>query len=186
MSKNKHKPKLFVFAGANGSGKSSTRESLSLGMGFGVIIDTDAIARTINPEVPESANVEAGREAIKVARDCISSGVSFCIENHIRSAKAAGYELHMFFLGVDRVEVNIERVEVRVKNGGHDIPEETIRKRYVTSIENLIKILNLIDELVIIDNSESSRSILVAKQGKVVSVDEVLPDWAQTIRTYLV
>lgn len=54
LRKNKPNPKLFVFAGANGSGKSSTRESLSAGMGFGVIIDTDAMARTLNPENPEA------------------------------------------------------------------------------------------------------------------------------------
>jgi predicted ABC-type ATPase len=166
-------------------------------MGLGVVIDTDAIARTLNPENPEQGNSAAAREAIQIAKECINQRISFCIEttlggrggalNHIRDAKKAGYEIHIFFLGLDKVEVNIERVEVRVMNGGHHIPEDTIRRRFVTSVDHLIENLNFFDELVVIDNSliNDSRTIITAKNGKVVWETKPLPEWSQRIREYL-
>lgn len=100
--------------------------------------------------------------------------------NRMREAKAAGYDIHVFFLGLDRVETIIERVEVRVKNGGHYIPDETIRTRYVTSAQHLIEHLDLIDELFVIDNSTTeSRTILIAEKGVIVSASDDLPLWAK-------
>lgn len=194
MKKTKPKPKLFVFAGANGSGKSSTRSSLSDGgMGFGVIIDTDEIARSINSGNPAHDNLAAAREAIKVAKDCLGNGISFCIEttlggrggaiNQIRDAKEKGYEIHMFYLGLDQVETNIERVAIRVENGGHHIPEDTIRTRYTTSIRHLLQIIGLLDELYVIDNSlkDDSQTILAVKSGEIIWRQDTLPDWAMPI-----
>lgn len=90
------------------------------------------------------------------------------------------------FLGLDRVETNIERVEVRVRNGGHFIPDETIRTRYVTSVKHLIEHLDLIDELFVIDNSTTeSRTILIAEKGVIVSESDDLPLWAKSIKDRL-
>lgn len=198
MKKSKPKPRLFVFAGANGSGKSSTRRSFADGgMGFGIIIDTDEIARSINSGNQNADNLTAAREAIRVANDCLEKGVSFCIEttlggrggaiNQIRAAKEKGYEIQMFYLGLDRVEANIERVAIRVKNGGHDIPEDTIRTRYVKSTQHLLQILDLLDELFVIDNSlkNDSQIVMVVKAGKIDWQSETMPDWAMPIREFL-
>lgn len=64
------KATMFVFAGNNGSGKSTVRNLLSYWTGHSVNIDSDSLARRINPEKPDKARVSAGKEAIRLAQDC--------------------------------------------------------------------------------------------------------------------
>jgi len=64
-------PIMYVFAGNNGSGKSTIRNLIVDRLGISVNIDPDALARSINPLYPESRKMSAGKEAIKLARDCI-------------------------------------------------------------------------------------------------------------------
>lgn len=132
-----NKPVMTVFAGTNGAGKSTLTKQL-VGQ-IGEVIDPDAIAKGINPENPESVSPSAGRETIKRVQECIRTGISFSIEttlsgkNAIRQmeqAKAAGFEVNLYYVGLENVEYHISRVEMRVAQGGHNIPEEDIRRRY--------------------------------------------------------
>ena len=98
-------------------------------------IDPDAIARRIDPKNPESKRVTAGKEVIISVNKYIDEGKNLSIEttlagkNAIRQiikAKSKGYEVTMFYIALRNVHQNIERVAMRVKNGGHDIPTEDI------------------------------------------------------------
>ncbi|MGE7825739.1 hypothetical protein [Paenibacillus sp. NPDC093718] len=75
---------MFVFAGNNGSGKSTIRNLIIDRIGVSVNIDPDALARRLSPELPESARVSAGKEAIKLARECLQFQRDFSIERRSR------------------------------------------------------------------------------------------------------
>ncbi|MEY8743617.1 zeta toxin family protein [Paenibacillus tundrae] len=178
------KPIMTVFAGTNGAGKSTLTKNFNDQLGQ--IIDPDAIAKVINPQHPESVSPSAGREAIKRVRECIQSGQSFSIEttlagkNAIRQmeqAKEAGFEINLYYVGLKSVEYHIERVEMRVKNGGHYITEEDIRRRYGRSIGNLPEALKLSVRSFIFDNSSKFRLIMEVEQGKVQTISKDIPLW---------
>ncbi|WP_307721993.1 hypothetical protein [Paenibacillus elgii] len=113
---------------------------------------------------PESRKVSAGKAAIKLARECIHNKRDFSVEPTLagcnvirlmRDAKANGFEISMFYVGLGDYRLNIEIAAARVKNGGHDIPVEDIIRRHDTSIPNLLSSLHLIDHLIVIDNSHT-------------------------------
>jgi predicted ABC-type ATPase len=195
MMKKPSKSVMYVFAGNNGSGKSTIRSLIMDSIGLGLVIDPDALARTIDPVNPEKVRVSAGKKAIKIVRDCIKQCHDFSIETtlaggnvirQMRDAKQAGYEINMFYVGLADVELNIQRVAARVRSGGHHIEEEDIRRRHTRSIENLLESLQMIDKLVVIDNSlEQGEVILEVTNGEAIPIAEQVPEWVQPICTYL-
>ncbi len=133
-----HNPMFFVFAGNNGSGKSTLRSLIIDKIGIDINIDPDAIARRIDPENPENKRVSAGKEVIKSVNKYIKEGKDFSIETtlagknaikQIQKAKEMGFQITMFYIALNNVNQNIERVALRVKNGGHHIPTEDIIRR---------------------------------------------------------
>ena len=139
---------LYLIAGANGSGKSTIARKLlpSEGLQF---VNPDDIARELNPAKPEKAKVAAGKEALRRIDSFFASVTSFAIETtlsgmvHIktlRRAKELGYKSTIIYVFVDSPEVCIARIAARVKNGGHYIPDEDVRRRYVRSKHNFLKV----------------------------------------------
>lgn len=184
-------PIIFIFAGNNGSGKSTIRNLMLDFLGTEINVDADAIARRLDPRHPESKNLSAGREAIKLIRECIDTKRDFSMETtlagrnailQMRLAKENGYEITMFYVGLNNVSLNIQRVANRVKNGGHNIPTENIIRRHHISIKNLIGNIELIDNLIVMDNSDiDGRTIIEAYDGKIKYQSEHLPSWAMEI-----
>ena len=139
---------LYILAGANGSGKSTISKVLLPREGV-VYINPDDIAREINPDDPVGARIEAGREAIRRIDALLDRGDSFAVEStlsgkaHVKMierAKSLGYTTTIAYAFVDSAAVCIERIAVRVKNGGHDIPPEDVLRRYGRSRENFVKV----------------------------------------------
>lgn len=186
---------MVVFAGNNGSGKSTIRNLIVDRLGISVHIDPDALARGIDPDYPDRGKVSAGKEAIKLARDCIHHKRDFSVETTlaggnairlIREAKANGFEVTMFFVGLNDVRLNIERVAARVRNGGHHIPTEDIIRRQTTSMQNLLTNLRLIDHLIVIDNSGASGEIVLQAERNALKYRvESLPMWVHNIKDQL-
>ncbi|MDT9754871.1 zeta toxin family protein [Heyndrickxia coagulans] len=184
----KHSPMFYVFAGNNGSGKSTIRNLIIDKIGIDINIDPDATARKIDPDNPESKRVTAGKEVIKSVNEYIQEGKDFSIEttlaggNVIRQmekAKAMGYKITMFYVALNNVNQNIERVAMRVKNGGHDIPTEDILRRNKTSFEHLYNYATMADDLVLIDNSlDDGEIVLEVNDGQITFEKSNLPKWA--------
>ncbi len=139
---------MYILAGANGSGKSTIAKVL-LPSEDVVYINPDDIARELNPADPVGVRIEAGRTAMRRMHGLLSKGESFAVEStlsgraHVKiieKAKALGYSTTIAYTFVDSPEVCIERIAVRVMNGGHDIPTEDVLRRYTRSKENFVNL----------------------------------------------
>ncbi len=185
-----HNKSLAIFyCGTNGAGKSTlrsfNRDSVQ------IVIDSDHIAMQINPENPRLADIEAGRKAIELFKFAIKNNISFSMEStlsgksilqRMKVAKKNFYT-RLNYVGVDDPKINIARVKARVKAGGHFIDEETIKRRYQISRENLIQAILLNDETFIYDNSSDSPKIqLVISENKTVTkLADKLPQWCEDL-----
>lgn len=138
--------KVIIIAGPNGAGKTTfALEFLPNEAGCPLFVNADLIAAGLAPFAPQSATVRAGRVMLlELARHC-SALESFAFETtlsgraylrHIRQWQAAGYRVKMIFLRLDSVDEAIARVAQRVRQGGHDIPEATIRRRFSAGYRN--------------------------------------------------
>ena len=191
MNQNSPSPTMYVFAGNNGSGKSTIRNLLIDKLGIEINIDADSIARRLNPNYPESKQFAAGKEAVKMVYECINESKSFSIETtlggknairQMKQAKVMGFNITMFYIGLHHVNQNITRVALRVKNGGHDIPTKDILKRNETSMRNLLNNLDLINNLIVVDNSKSGGEyVLQTSDGRVTFKSYNMPEWALPI-----
>ncbi|GGN67335.1 MULTISPECIES: zeta toxin family protein [Oceanobacillus] len=187
-----HKPIFFVFAGNNGSGKSTLRSLIIDKIGVDINIDPDAIARRIDPENPERNRFSAGKEVIRSVNKYIDEGKEFSIETtlagknaikQMQKAKEMGYEITMFYIALGDVQQNIERVAMRVKNGGHHIPTEDIIRRNKTSFKHLYEYAYIIDNLILIDNSEDDGEIVLEVNNGFVTFEAIdLPQWSLPVK----
>jgi predicted ABC-type ATPase len=180
-------PTLTIIAGSNGSGKSTLTRSIQESLDI-PLIDPDAEARKIRPEEPELASVAAGKQAIKLARNYVNNNQSFAVETTLsgntylkmmREAKQKGWQINLIYIGIDNVEVNIDRVAQRVAEGGHNVPIEDIRRRYKRSLENLPIALQLVDNASIYDNStpDGHQNLLTIEDGRISQLVRELPQW---------
>jgi predicted ABC-type ATPase len=163
------KPHLYIIGGANGAGKTTAAMTL-LPQYLDVyeFVNADEIARGLNPLKPESANLLAGRVMIDRVQSLIEAQSNFAFEttcsghHHaetIKRAKAVGYVTTLIFLWLPSADMAAQRVRSRVLQGGHDIPEPTIRRRYAAGLTNLTKLfLPLVDKAVVYDNTTATPS----------------------------
>ncbi|GAB4073204.1 zeta toxin family protein [Barrientosiimonas marina] len=183
----KHRPIFFVFAGNNGSGKSTIRNLIIDKIGVDINIDANAIARRLNLEDPATKRITAGKEIIKSVNQYLNEGKDFSIETtlagnnalkQIAKAKEYGYEVTMFYVALNNVRKNIERVAMRVENGGHHISTEDILRRDETSFKHLYEYAPIIDNIVLIDNSKDGGEIILEiNDGKITFEVTPLPQW---------
>ena len=177
--------RFIVYAGANGAGKSSLRAGGSDAVD--IEIDPDRIARTINPDDPRSVDLTAGKEALRQFDQTLSEGKSLSLETtltgrgiltRMRAAKTAGYEVELRYVGVKDADLNVERVNARASQGGHWISETDVRRRAVSSLENLPAAIAIADRSLLLDNTGSThRQVLAVERGRVVFQSPDVPPW---------
>ncbi len=179
------KPVLIVVGGPNGSGKSTLTASKHLP--DYPVIDPDAIARTLSPEDPGKAAVSAGREAMRQQNDAIAGKASFIVETTLsgnqplrlmEKAHDAGYEVELHYTRVGTPELNIKRIEARVADGGHHIPDEDVRRRYHRSLDNLPQAIAIADKTVLYDNSGARYQVVATLSKDQFGFAEGAPRWA--------
>lgn len=179
-------PLVIAIAGPNGAGKTTLAPFL-LRDRFGLTeyVNADTIALGLSAFRPEGAAFEAARVMLKRMRGLADAGSDFAFETTLatrsyavwlRSLKRHGYSFHLTFLWLRSAELAIERVRSRVISGGHDVPEEVIRRRYVRGARNFFESYQpLADSWVLYDNSVSGEEVKVAV-GEGVSVTELLEE----------
>jgi predicted ABC-type ATPase len=140
------KKKIIVIAGPNGAGKTTfARAFLPKEAHCPRFINADLIAAGLSPFAPEVEAIKAGRLMLREIETCVVRGESFSFETtlsgvayakHIEAWRAAGYHVSLFFLALPSPEMAIARVAERVRQGGHDIPEPVIRRRFAAGRRN--------------------------------------------------
>ena len=140
-------PNIFIIAGCNGAGKTTASFTILPEMlNCKEFVNADEIAKGLSPFQPESVSFQAGRIMLERIDELFETGVDFAFEttlttlsyvNTISLAKSKGYTINLLFFWLNDVYLAIERVKARVNEGGHNIPEETIRRRYFRGIVNL-------------------------------------------------
>jgi predicted ABC-type ATPase len=100
--------------------------------------------------------------------------------NDLKRAVMSGYHVYLYFISTDDVRVNIARVKTRVKNGGHDVPEDKIRNRYIRSLELLYDALKICYKSYLFDNSHNTMEIAKIDRDKMMYISvakEKIPNW---------
>ncbi len=166
--------RCFIIAGPNGAGKTTFAKRFLPQQGQDNFINADLIAQGLSPFKPEKAAVEAGRIMLQKIDQAVSSGESFAFEttlsgrNYVRRIldwKMKGYLLIIYFLVLPKEDMAVERVRLRVQQGGHNVPEETIRQRFRRGRENFENIYKrLVDDWFLIDNTDEVPTLLEASK----------------------
>ncbi|MFA5677518.1 MAG: zeta toxin family protein [Pseudomonas sp.] len=146
MTGNTPDKKIIIIAGPNGAGKTTfARSFLPAEAQLQHFINADLIAAGLAPFAPETAAFKAGRLMLEEIKQHSLQGRSFAFETtlaglgylrHIEQWRAQGYHVSLFFLALPNVETAIARVSERVRQGGHDIPESVIRRRFTSGWKN--------------------------------------------------
>lgn len=161
---------LYVISGCNGAGKTTASFTVLPEMlNCKQFVNADEIARGLSPFNPASVAIQAGKIMLKRIDDLLIKKQDFAIEttlttksylNMIKLAKKNGYKVTLLFFWLNDVKLAIKRVEKRVLEGGHHIPEEVIRRRYKKGIENLKSFTAIANYWLIVDNSEGKMQFI--------------------------
>jgi predicted ABC-type ATPase len=206
------KPLLVVVAGPNGSGKSVVTEILrsSYDWSKGILeINPDKIAQEEFGDWNDPAAIKkAADRADEIREECLAAGKSLLFEtvlstpgkiDFIRRAKLAGYFVRMIFVATESPEINKLRIEWRVEQGGHSVPNEKIESRFVKSLNLSIEAARLADRAYFVDNtkdiedggedSESPYTVFRTVDGKIAKTyveERCIPLWCHSIRAALI
>ena len=167
--------KIIIIAGPNGAGKTTfARSFLPAEANLPRFINADLIAAGLAPFAPEAAAVKAGRLMLAEIGECARRRESFAFETtlaglgylrHIAQWRAQGYHVSLFFLRLPDAETAVARVAERVRQGGHDVAEAVIRRRFAAGWDNFCRHYRAaVDDWVLYDNT---------------GVEPVMLDWSE-------
>lgn len=162
--------RVIIIAGPNGAGKTTFARAFLPGEAHLLrFINADLIAAGLAPFAPDSAAIKAGRLMLEEIAEATRRGESFAIETtlaglgylrQIERWQAQGYRVSLFFLTLPNAETAIARVAERVRQGGHDVPELVIRRRFAAGWHNFQQRYRAaVDEWAVYDNSEGALTL---------------------------
>ncbi len=166
---------LYIIAGCNGAGKTTACFTiLPEIIECKEYVNADEIAKGLSPFQPEKVAFESGRIMPNGINELINSNENFAFEttlatkiykSKIETEKALGYNISLLYFLLSNVELAKERVKIRVSEGGHNIEEEVIARRYQRRIDNLFNIyLPIVDDALIFDNSVGNYALIAEKK----------------------
>jgi len=176
-------PLRFWYSGAKSGGGFknwkmawSNLSLFSKGMGFFVLALTNSTNHACVPCLRRSGFAQAGVTAHSGVQARITKHDVWCVIRDSVCGKRKGYSIHLFFLWIKDVKLALERIELRVQQGGHSIPEATVRRRFRRGIFNFFhEYQPIVDSWVIFDNSEDIPQMIAFKEsGKLEILDPAL------------
>ena len=142
--------RVIIIAGPNGAGKTTfAREFLPQEAGLPIFVNADLIAAGLSPFDAGAAAIRAGRMMLAEIDRHAAAGRSFAFETtlaghtyvrRIEKWRAAGFRVKLIFLSLDSVEEATARVATRVRQGGHNVASEVIRRRFAAGMRNFLDI----------------------------------------------
>jgi predicted ABC-type ATPase len=179
-------PSVYVIAGPNGAGKTTFAQTFlpryAVCKNF---VNADLIAMGLAPFSPEAGAFRAGRLVLDQIRRFSLQRADFAFETTLsgitylkllRRLRIQGYAVHIFFLWLPDVGLALSRIRDRVREGGHDVPEVVVRRRFGRSLKNFLGVYrDEADAWVLFDNSASAPSMIAfRKRGKQVMINTKL------------
>ncbi|MCQ2149238.1 MAG: zeta toxin family protein [Bacteroidales bacterium] len=164
-------PRLYIISGCNGSGKTTASYTLLPEM-FDCFqfVNSDEFAKSLSPFNPSAASVSASRYMLMKIQYLLNLKKDFCIEttlatrslmNIIRKAHDYGYTVTLLYFWLSSPEIAIKRVKDRVAAGGHNIPEDIIRRRYLMGLSYFFNdYMQLCDRWILADNTTSPFTVV--------------------------
>lgn len=189
------KKDLWIIAGPNGSGKTTLVNFYQTKLKRDLLfVNPDDIAKQIDPSYDgrdTSLIQKAGKLAIERQNALLTEGISFGYETtfsgqrdlkKIQAAQAEGYNVKLVFIGLNSYIDNIERVNDRVRDGGHYVLPADIIRRYDRSMNNLKKAIDMADSIYIFDNSSDRHRLFVRmKNKKILRYSWKMPEWIKKL-----
>jgi predicted ABC-type ATPase len=197
--------RIYVLAGVNGAGKSSIGGTAFRAAGA-EYYNPDEAARALmaaNPALTQAeANSAAWHRGVKLLKRAIAEGKDFAFETTLGAntiprllaqAASKAIEIYIWYVGLATPELHIERVQARVRRGGHDIAAEHIYRRFEHSRLNLIELMPHLTALRVYDNSANAdpatgktpkpKLVLHLEHGKIRNPRDLrhTPEWAKPI-----
>ena len=165
---------LYIIAGCNGAGKTTASFTILPDiLDCKEFVNADEIAKGLSPFQPEKVAFEAGRIMLNRIDELFKNQENFAFETtlatktyrqKVKFAKENNYNTTLLFFWLRNSNFAKERVKTRVKEGGHNIPNDIIERRYMNGIKNLFDIyLEIVDQVLIFDNSEGKPSLIAEK-----------------------
>ena len=197
--------RIYVLAGVNGAGKSSIGGAAfrASGADYYNPDETASVLTAANPTLTQAdANSAAWDEGVKLLKRAIAERNDFAFETTLGAntiprmlaqAASQGIEIYIWYVGLSSPELHIERVQARVRRGGHDIAAEHIHRRFQHSRLNLIELMPHLTALRVYDNSADAdpatgktpkpKLVLHMVRGKIRNPRDLkhTPDWAKPI-----
>ena len=172
---------LYIIAGCNGAGKTTASYSVLPDMlNCKEFVNADEIARGLSPFQPEKVAIQAGRIMLGRINELINQNADFAFETTlatksyaklIQKVQTKGYFVTLLFFWLNTPDLALKRVNERVLQGGHNIPEDVIYRRYKSGIDNLSKMyIPVCDYWLVVDNSNSP-FIMIADGNKTKNIN---------------
>ncbi|MCP3663453.1 MAG: AAA family ATPase [Gammaproteobacteria bacterium] len=188
-------PQLWLLTGGNGAGKSTFYQTrlAPLGLPF---INADLFAKILYPESPEGHSYEAAKLAEEMRYRLLQEGQSFCFEtvfshpskiDFVAQAKTLGYQIVLVFIHLESPMLNQARVAQRVDEGGHNVPDEKVKKRIPRLLKHIKVTIPLCDQVWILDNSRADnpfQRVVTIRMNKVEKHIQSLPDWTKDLLAF--
>lgn len=162
-------PEVYVIGGCNGSGKTTLALNIFPNVGNIEFVNADIIAAQLNPDRPDEVAIEASRIMLDRLKTLAKQQLDFAFETtlaarsfptFLRQCQDRGYRVNLIYVWLNSVELAISRVALRVASGGHNIPEEVIRRRYDRGRKNFLQLYSVLaDRWQVYDNSSQNQLI---------------------------
>ena len=164
--------KYIIIAGIDGTGKTSL---------IGALKGLNLISTNIVDDETDNLNM---------IQYCLENELTFTqettlaghrVEKTIRQARKQGYDIVMFYVGLNSLEESLLRIANRVRKGGHDIPEDYVKLRYQNRLESLKRVLPVCDEVIFYDNENGFVKVAEIKNNTFNFTNGYRPDWIHEV-----
>jgi predicted ABC-type ATPase len=178
------KSEIVIIAGANGVGKTTFARAFLREYDY-EFLNADEIAKNLSAENPSQRKISAGKLFFQKLAEAVAQNKSLLIEStlsgrylekFLKNLRRENYQIRIVFIYVDAPDILIERIAERVKKGGHFVPDEDVRRRFVRGRRNFRQIYkNLADECFLYYNTEDNFQLIAAgEKDKIFVIDEDL------------
>lgn len=176
-------PKMYILSGCNGAGKTTASYTLLPEvLGCREFVNSDEFAKSISPFNPGAVSITASRYMLRKINYLLERNSDFCVETTlatrslegiIERAKGQGYNIVLLYFWLSSPEIAVKRVKDRVLAGGHNIPEDVVRRRYAMGLQYFFDTyLRLCDRWILADNTNTPYTIVAEGSGQVTYIKD--------------